>query len=246
MQPLWLPVLPPSFQIPLSTETSTMGNLCGSHEEANEVFKLFKVNSVADVKPSPLPQLVTGRVAPASSNLTSPVRGVGCVFYHVEGQTGAIKDGREEFTKAFEESQCVDFVLADPAHTDFCCAVHGRGQNTTVRVHGVANGTYTQLGNRLDALWVRDMSSANAATLNACAGRHKVDLAAAKRSRFFEYTFDVNEQIVMLGIVSERVGPDGACTTRRLPTARRPHHRVLMSSPPPPPPFLHPLLQARR
>ena len=161
------------------------------------------------MKPSPLPQLVTGRVAPASSNLTSPVRGAACVYYHVEAQTGEIKNGREEFTKAFEESQCVDFVLADPSHTDFCCAVHGRGQNTTVRVHGVANGSYTQPGSRLDNLWTRDTSTANAATLNALTGRHKFDMAASKRTRIFEYTFDVNEQVVILGIVSERAGPDG-------------------------------------
>lgn len=200
-----------------------MGNVltCGVEDEeaTKEIMKKFKVYTVGSVKPGPFPQLVTGRVAPASHNLCSPVRTNPCVYYHVEAQTLEKADGNETWTKAFEEAECVDFVLADPGHSEDCCAVHGRGYNTTIRVHSVADGSYTQKGNRLDNLWVTGAPSDSPA-IKALAQRHQFELnesgagflglrSTPKKMRYFEYSFDINEQIVLLGIVTARMGPDG-------------------------------------
>ena len=182
--------------------------MCGSGgEDAKEVMKKFKVYSVGNIKAGPLPQLVTGRCAPASRNISTPIRSSPCVYYHVEGQTLEEVDGKDTWKKAFEEQHCVDFVLADPGHSDFCCAVHGRGQNTTIRVHAILDGSYAQQGNRLENLW--DSNSSNdSPSIKALATRQKFSIAD-KKMRYFEYSFDVNEQIVLLGIVTERMGPDG-------------------------------------
>ena len=142
------------------------------------------------------------------------------MYYHVEAQLMDKKEANEsEWTKAFDESQCVDFVLADPSATDECCAVHGRGANTTIRVHAVADSSYQQKGSRLDDLWVVGAPSDSPA-IKSLAQRHNFELnesgagflglrSTPKKMRYFEYSFDVNEQIVLLGIVTERVGPDG-------------------------------------
>jgi hypothetical protein len=203
-----------------------MGNVfnCGvdGDETAKEVMRKFKVYTVGTVKPGPLPQLVTGRVAPASHNLCSPIETKPCVYYHVEAQTldKADGNGKEKWSKVFEESQCVDFVLADPSFPEDCCAIRGgKGPNTssTIRVHTVADGSYAQKGNRLDDLWVTGASDSPA--IKALAQRHQFELnesgagflglrSTPKKMRYFEYSFDINEQIVLLGIVTERVGPD--------------------------------------
>lgn len=197
-------------------------NLCGEGDnDAKEVMRKFRVYTVDTVRPSPLPQLVTGRVAPASRNMSSPLKANACVYYHVEAQTLNKTDGNETWTKVFEEAQCVDFVLADPGHSEECCAVHGRGSQTTIRVHSVADGSYSQQGNRLENLW-DNTSSTDSPPIKALAARHKFDLndpnngflgglrtGSPKMMRYFEYSFDVNEQIVLLGIVTERMGADG-------------------------------------
>ncbi len=196
--------------------------MCGSGgEDAKEVMKKFRVYSVGSIKPSPLPQLVTGRVAPASRSLSTPIKSSPCVYYFIQANTYEPADGKETWTKVFEEAQCVDFVLADPAHSEDCVAVHGRGQNTTIRIHAVLDGSYTEEGSRLENLW-DSTSFGDSPSIKALAARHKFDLtdpnggflgglraAVPKKMRYFEYSFDVNEQIVLLGIVTERRGPDG-------------------------------------
>ena len=199
-----------------------MGNLlsCGNNNEDHAVLKKFKVYTVENVKPSPYPQLVSGRVAPATHNLSSPVRQNPCVFYFVSSEHGTPQDGRMVWKKVFDETQCVDFVLADPAHPESCVAVHGRGFKTTVKVDAVANGSYAMPGNRLDTLWSTGVPS-DSPTIQQLAARNKTELhdsapglkgenrTVPKTMRFFEFSFDINEQILLLGIVTERVGPDG-------------------------------------
>lgn len=163
---------------------------------------------------------MTGRVAPASTNLSSPVRQNPCVFYYVSSEQGIHEDGRTVWKKVFDEAQSVDFVLADPTTPESCVAIHGRGFKTTVKVDAVANGSYLLPGNRLDTLWSTGVPSDSPA-IQTLAARNKVKLTESvpglkgdnrtepKKMRYFEFSFDINEQILLLGIVTERVGPDG-------------------------------------
>ena len=161
-------------------------------------MKKFKVMDINHVKASNVPQLVTGRVCPATNNLKSPIKQTQCVYYFVEAKEET-KD--KQWVPAFVETKCMDFVLADPLYPDDCVAVNGKGSDTLVRMHSILDGSHQSN----DDLWF--IPDKEPVGLKAVAARQKFDIGGgsgglfnfgtantAKKLKFFEYSFEVNVQ----------------------------------------------------
>lgn len=190
-----------------------MGNLqsaacCSSgDDDVREVLKKFAVKDIHKVRSGPLPQLVTGRVCPASNNMLSPVKGISCVYYYVDARRQDTSE-KTGWAPAFSETKCVDFVLADPIYPDDCVAINGKGTDTLVRMHGILDGSYESN----EDMWV--IPEKELPGIKAAAKRQQFDTSGGffgtpQKMKYFEYSFVVNTQVAILGIVTERIGPDG-------------------------------------
>ena len=197
----------------MGTTASSAACCLSGDDDVREVMKKFKVHNIHDVKASNVPQLVTGRVCPATNNLKSPIKQTQCVYYHLEAKEETKDKG---WIPVFTETKCMDFVLADPLYPDDCVAINGKGADTMVRMHSILDGTH--LTN--EDLWV--IPEKEPLGLKAVAARQKYDLGGGngglfnfgtahptKKLKFFEYSFEVNVQVAILGIITERLGPDG-------------------------------------
>ena len=113
---------------------------CGQDADAtNDILTHFKCKNIRDARESALPQLITGRVCPASHNLKSPVTGRSVVYYFVDVQQQH-KEG--QWVPAFAEANAADFVLADPQFPDDCVAVISKGNANNLRMYSTLGNSY--------------------------------------------------------------------------------------------------------
>lgn len=96
----------------MKTETET--------EEVEEgSMSNFKMHTIESIDSSSIPQLITARACPKTDILKSPT-GNKCLHYHVIAEelitTGKDKDGmiKRQYVYRFDETNSVDFYLADP------------------------------------------------------------------------------------------------------------------------------------
>ena len=195
---------------------------CGQDldDATNDLLQHFKCKNIKDAKPSPLPQLVTGRVCPASHNLKSPVTGRSVVYYFLDVQQQEEEQQKDQggrWKPAFQEAGTTDFVLADPLYPDDCVAVISKSDPRNVRMYSTLEGKYLSAD---DAWTVSNLKGAPG--LKEAAARQHFDVGGtglfsfasssggAKTLRHFEATFEVNMQVAVLGVITSRAGPDGA------------------------------------
>jgi len=174
---------------------------CGQDADAtNDILTHFKCKNIRDARESALPQLITGRVCPASHNLKSPVTGRSVVYYFLDVQQQQAKEG--QWVPAFSEANAADFVLADQQFPDDCVAVISKGNPNNLRMYSTLGNSYAGTDEAWTASNVKEMPG-----LKLAAARQQFDLGGTglfsfasssggvKKLRHFEASFEVNMQV---------------------------------------------------
>jgi len=207
---------------------------------AHEILKHFPIRRVGSVEPSPFPQLVTGRICGLVHYMVAPVNNKPCVWHssvakeeggHAEGPEGDPRDPELRFK---EGDHYVDFYLADPsAPGQFLIVPASAARVVALRGEGCEAASGQE--------WFGDTPIPP--NIQAWADRHRFALTtpgalygvSKKRMHYLESSFDINEQVAVMGIVAPGVGPTGQVCVPRPPTPRttahHTHARILIPPP---------------
>jgi hypothetical protein len=145
--------------------------------------------------------------------MISPV-GKPCVYYHVRAEEQVtVRNGDKTETRwefRFEESQSLDFFLGDPDTPDIKVYVPGSRSN----IKRASSSIQASTGAGAASFF---QSENIAPGIQELLNRHNFKVETnvligvmKKKMRYIEQSYDVDEQIALLGIVQDGLCPDGS------------------------------------
>ena len=171
-------------------------------QKVQKVLQKFPVKRIGTLEPSTDPQMIVGRIVPANFVHSSPVSKTPCVWYEiiVEELVQTTKKGKTQthWKFRYKEVRTSSFFLVDPESAP---GVHVfvPGDTIPLKIHSLE----VKVGTGLHGFFYKN----DDAELHAMHLRHSFNehgaMFGSRKLRYREKMFSVNEQVAVVGVVSD-------------------------------------------
>jgi hypothetical protein len=179
-------------------------------EQVKLIMQKFEPVPLSRVEPGPHPQLICARVQPADRMVFAPISGRPCVRYECKVEELVHTDDSSHWEHRFTETMSTNFFLTDPSIPD--ASIYVPGQTTPIRDHSIEDGAMMSGMGAASVFQhenippgVKDMLARHGMQIE----REFMGIVSKREMRYAESKVELNEQIAILGVVTEGLDWNG-------------------------------------